>query len=142
VRTVTKDKSKLDDSGEVAKNTNDLHSKHVETEKKNSGEKASPKERQQIWVPSDTYALVAKLAEKREWTLSDTVTELYNSYPWHVLACEDCQKKALDDGLVISTKEDLSDVLDKERARYFVMGYKKYDLKDLPEGVRSMINVN
>jgi hypothetical protein len=92
-------------------------------------------------VSPETYTLVSNLAEKRGWSISDTVTHLYNSYPWHVLGCEKCQRNILDQGVIISKLEDLSDMLNKERAIYYVKGANKVKISKLPEIVRSLIRV-
>jgi hypothetical protein len=94
-----------------------------------------------IEVSPETFVLVSKLAEIKGWSIGDAVTHLYNSYPWHVLGCEDCMKQLFEDGILISTKEDLAEVLNKERAKYYVKAVNKVELPDLPKDVRSLIRV-
>lgn len=94
-----------------------------------------------IDLSPDTYNLISNLAERKGWSVGGTITHLYNSYPWHVLACEKCQKNISDHGIVISTVDELKDILNKERATYYVKRANNVGLSDLPEEVQSLIRV-
>ena len=121
------------------KKEKELRDSHVKLEE-NPSEKLTMTDVKINELNDDALSFIRKIADARKMSLSDAVSELYHSYPWHVMACETDQKRLYDSGIVITVKEDLMDVMNKERAKYYVMGRNNKKIEELPAEVGSLIN--